>query len=251
MNKEEIFKVLGDFDISNKYNEIINIIEDYPDIINEFRINNISGDKYNFLMFLMQKRFRIYIFSEWKEEYKFQTIMNKCLNICDAKYITNLVKTTLYTSINYGQFHLFPTLLQKGADPLKCDYFGDTLLHVFCIHGYMATSTNNYFTIIKSIIQLGVDVNAKECKGKTAIDFLLEKSRDFGYVYFFEHIKKIINILLYFGAKPNDSNNIIYMELTKYKFMLDFTKIYWYLTTKPDTKLSPDLLKLLYEMLKT
>lgn len=94
-----------------------------------------------------------------------------------------------------NMFRLINAIAEKGYDINTPDEFGQTLLHWAC-----ATQDDSY-EMIKLLLKLGADVNAKKSTGETPLDFFVA----YGNEQDIEAYKRVIKLLVSAGADPSSS----------------------------------------------
>ena len=123
------------------------------------------------------------------------------MNDQTIEYVDSYGMTPLMHAAEEYNYEAIKILLEHGADPHKCDNDGTTPL-MFISHAhddfYMSPFYDNYRDMFELLFSQGVDVNAKDKNGDTALHYACR--------YLSRKIE-IIEILIKNGADVNSLNN--------------------------------------------
>jgi hypothetical protein len=83
-------------------------------------------------------------------------------------------RTPLFYAVRTGNLKDAEFLIAKGADMTLADEYGHTPAHVAAIKtgSYDSKSSDLYFDILKSLMEKGADINARDYRGRTVLDCL-------------------------------------------------------------------------------
>ena len=123
------------------------------------------------------------------------------MNNQTIEHVDKYGMTPLMHAAEEFNYEAIKTLLEHGADPHKCDNEGKTPL-MFISHAhddfYMSPFYDNYRDMFELLFSQGVDVNAKDKNGDTALHYACR---------YLGRKPEIIEILIKNGADVNTVNN--------------------------------------------
>jgi hypothetical protein len=180
-------QVSGRERIHRLVDDIENILDQYPEILEWTKVNLGIEDKKKLMEFINERAEELRRAEEKRLESYGLRPLQWVAPILTAR-IVPYDRTQLHIAAVWGDVEIVELLLKRGADPNVKDDNGQTPLHIAALWGHV--------DVVRVLLEHRADPNAKDNDGKTPLHYAAEK----GHV-------DVVRVLLERGADPRIADN--------------------------------------------
>jgi hypothetical protein len=187
-------QVSGRERIHRLVDDIENILDQYPEILEWTKVNLGIEDKKKLMEFINERAEELRRAEEKRLESYGLVPMALSFNLpapiltAKAPPVVPYDRMRLHIAALWGDVEIVELLLRRGADPNVKDDNGQTPLHIAALWGHV--------DVVRVLLEHRADPNAKDNDGKTPLHYAAEK----GHV-------DVVRVLLERGADPRIADN--------------------------------------------